>query len=136
MALLFVISSITVGAVVHIFSSDSEVLTPPPKEESSYKLLQKEKKEVGEKFGISPSSGNSTSQVIKLKPGEKININTADILELMRIPGVGKTTATDIRILRNSLGGKFTSWEQLLDVKAISKKKLAELKEYLVLVDE
>ncbi|MBK7866297.1 MAG: hypothetical protein IPJ75_04490 [Ignavibacteriales bacterium] len=100
MALLFVISSITVGAVIHIFKSDSEVLAPAPKEESSYNLLQKEKKEVEKKIGKSSTSGNSTTKVKKLNTGEKININTAGIIELMKIPGVGKTTAIDIVLLR------------------------------------
>lgn len=136
MALLFVISSITIGAVVHIFSSDSEVLVPSPKEKSSYELLQKEKKKVEEKLGKSSTSGNSSTQTKKLNPGEKVNINTADIFELMRIPGVGEKTASDIYALRDELGGKFTNLDTLKGIKSISEKKLDELKEYMVLTDE
>jgi competence protein ComEA len=136
MALLFVISSITVGAIVHIFSSDAEVLVPSPKEQSSYELLQKEKKEVEKKLGKSSSSGNSTTKVKKLTPGERININTAGIFELMRIPGVGEKTAADIVALRINLGGKFSHLNQLKRIKAIGDKKLARLKEFMVLTDE
>lgn len=136
MALLFVISSITIGAVVHIFSSDSEVLVPSPKEKSSYELLQKEKKKVEEKLGKSSTSGNSSTKTKKLNPGEKVNINTADIFELMRIPGVGEKTAFDIYALRDELGGKFTNLDTLKGIKSISEKKLDELKEYMVLTDE
>lgn len=135
-ALLFVISSITIGAVVHIFSSDSEVLVPSPKEKSSYELLQKEKKKVEEKLGKSSTSGNSSTKTKKLNPGEKVNINTADIFELMRIPGVGEKIASDIYALRDELGGKFTNLDTLKGIKSISEKKLDELKEYMVLTDE
>jgi competence ComEA-like helix-hairpin-helix protein len=136
MALLFVITSITVGAVIHIFRSDAEVLAPSPKEKSSYELLQKEKKEVEKKLGKSSSSGSSNSKVKKLTPGEKININTADIFELMRVPGVGEKTATDIVALRINLGGKFTHLSQLKGIKSIGEKKLQKLKEFMVLTDE
>lgn len=136
MALLFVISSITVGAVVQIFNSDSEVLTPSPKEKSSYELLQKEKKKVEEKLGKSSTSGKSTTKEKKLNPGEKININKAGILELMRIPGVGEKTATDIVALRIKLGGNFTDLNQLTGIKVIGAKKLAKLKDFMVLTDE
>lgn len=136
MALLFVISSITIGAVVHILSSDSEVLVPSPKEKSSYELLQKEKKKVEEKLGKSSTSGNSSTKTKKLNPGEKVNINTADIFELMRIPGVGEKIASDIYALRDELGGKFTNLDTLKGIKSISEKKLDELKEYMVLTDE
>lgn len=136
MALLFVISSITVGAVVHIFISDSEVLIPSPKEKSSYELLQQEKKKVQKKIYKSSPSRNTTFQVKKLNTGEKININKADIYELMRIPGVGEKTAKDIYNLRIYLGGKFTTLNQLTGVKSISDKKLEKLKEFMVLTDE
>lgn len=136
LALLFVITSITIGAVIHIFKSDSEVVTPSTKEKSSYEMLQKEKKEVEKKLGKSSVSGNSNVKVKKLAPGEKVNINSANISELMRVPGVGEKTATDIVALRINLGGKFSQLSQLKAIKSIGEKKLEKLKEFLVLIDE
>ena len=62
--------------------------------------------------------------------GHKININTADEKELMLLDGIGETYAKRIIELRTQLG-KFTSIEQLKNVKGIGDKRFEKLKDYV-----
>jgi competence ComEA-like helix-hairpin-helix protein len=64
--------------------------------------------------------------------GGIVNINTATKDQLMRLPGVGAVLAERILIYREELG-EFTTVNQLLNVKGISKKKLEELKPLVTL---
>lgn len=66
----------------------------------------------------------------KLVSGQKININTADLEELCRLPGIGEKTAQKIIRLRSRLGS-FSSVNQLLSVQGIGEKKLEQIKPYL-----
>ncbi|GEM_PF-6550994 len=79
-----------------------------------------------------PADTISAAELIeKIKPA-KININTADVEQLMRIPGIGRTLATRIVNYRRR-HGKFTSFGQLLKVKGIGRKKLAKIKKMATL---
>ena len=62
----------------------------------------------------------------RIKP-HKININTADVEELMKLPGVGRTLATRIVKYRKK-HGHFRSVNQLIKVKGIGPKKLKKIK--------
>ena len=65
----------------------------------------------------------STSGSVDSSP---VNINTADLEELQRIPGVGPATAQHIIEYRNQAGG-FRSIEDLKNVKGIGDKKFAKM---------
>ena len=66
-------------------------------------------------------------------PGEgTVNINTADGSELQRLPGVGPVTAQKILDYRRQVG-RFTSAEQLTEVKGIGPKKLERMAPFVTL---
>jgi competence protein ComEA len=61
-----------------------------------------------------------------------LNLNTATVDQLQRLPGVGPSLAKRIVDFREKKGG-FKRIEELLAVPGISEKKWQQLKEYLVL---
>jgi comEA protein len=64
---------------------------------------------------------------------QKVNLNTATAEQLEGLPGIGASRARAILELRTSLGGKFASVEQLLDVKGIGEKMLDKMRPQLVI---
>lgn len=59
-------------------------------------------------------------------PPASINLNTARVEDLMRLPGIGETMAQRIVAYRKE-HGPFTSVEDLMNVKGIGKKKFARI---------
>lgn len=62
----------------------------------------------------------------------QIDLNTASIEDLIKIPGIGKVTAKNIVEYREK-NGPFTSIEDLIKVKGIGPKKLNQVKPYLII---
>jgi comEA protein len=67
---------------------------------------------------------------IKLKEGETVNINTAGVEELMKIPEVGESLAKGI-IEYRELHGEFQNVEELKQVKGVSEARFERIKKYL-----
>jgi competence protein ComEA len=61
---------------------------------------------------------------------KSINLNTADIEELTRLPGIGEKTAEKIIELRTERGN-FKKIEELMDVKGIGEVKFNKIKNFL-----
>ncbi len=59
-----------------------------------------------------------------------ININTATVDELKKLPGIGESKATEIVNYRNEYG-RFTSPEDLLNVNGIGKTLLEKIRPYI-----
>ncbi len=82
----------------------------------------------------------STNKLLKNSPSksvlseQSIDINKADAALLIKLPGIGEKTAEKIIELRSSKG-KFTSIDQLLEIKGIGSKKLNKIKKYIFLSD-
>jgi len=76
---------------------------------------------------FSPSSKNFSS---KKETVEKININLAGVKELEKIPYIGRKIAQRIVEYRRK-EGEITSFEELLKIKGIGRKKLSLIKEYI-----
>ncbi|MBV6712577.1 ComEA family DNA-binding protein [Paenibacillus chitinolyticus] len=66
----------------------------------------------------------------KIPPGPKIDINTANLQQLMELPGIGESKGKAILAYREQ-HGKLKRAEQLLDIKGIGEKMLAKMKPYL-----
>ncbi len=57
----------------------------------------------------------------------KVDINSASLLELIKLKGIGKSTAKKIIVYRNTYGA-FDSIDELTNIKGIGKKKLDKIK--------
>ena len=65
---------------------------------------------------------------------DKINVNTANKVELQTLKGIGAATA-DAIIKYRELNGAFSSVEDLANVKGIGNKKMAKLSDQLTVSD-
>ena len=74
----------------------------------------------------------SASQPESLLEGERIPINTADVHDLDRLPGIGPTKAQAIVDYRTE-HGPFQSTDQLLEVSGIGEATLEGLLDYITL---
>ena len=61
-----------------------------------------------------------------------VNLNTASRDELMKVPGIGESTADRILAYRDEIG-RFTSLRQLLNIPGIGEKKLSDFENYLAI---
>ena len=89
------------------------------------KVLQKEyvTDEAGDDIILEDEISN-----VKSKKDEKININTADQIELEEIPGVGESTAQKIIEYRET-NGKFKTIEDIKNVNGIVESEFENMKE-------
>lgn len=78
---------------------------------------------------ITETAGTESSTVFPL------DINLADLDDLMQIKGIGKVTAQSIISYRDDYG-YFYSLDELLNVSGIGEKKLADLKKFVYISDE
>lgn len=76
------------------------------------------------------TKSKASKKVSKLKESEKININSAGIDDIVRLPGIGPVLAQRIIAYRDS-AGPYIEADDLLNVKGIGEKKLVKIKPHL-----
>ncbi len=82
---------------------------------------------------IIPTVGNLLPTLTPVGEGEeKVNLNTADASELMKLPGIGEKRAKEIINLREQKG-RFTSKEEILEISGISEKLLEKIYDRLII---
>ena len=94
-----------------------------------------EVEEIAQSTAVSSAEQTQTgesSQPESLLEGERIPVNTADVYELDRLPGIGPTKAQAIVDYRTE-HGPFQSAEQLLEVSGIGEATLEGLLDYITL---
>lgn len=79
-----------------------------------------------------PQDTSDSQQPESLLEGERIPINTADVHELDRLPGIGPTKAQAIVDYRTE-HGPFQNTDQLLEVSGIGEATLEGLLDYITL---
>lgn len=70
--------------------------------------------------------------VKKSSPVSQINVNTASFAELQKLPGIGPAYSKRIIEYREK-HGKFTSVDELIEIKGIGKKRLEKLQPFVKL---
>ena len=82
---------------------------------------------------IIPTRGPSEPTITPVLQNEdKIELNSADLAELMKLPGIGEKRAGDIIRLREQKG-RFESPEDLLEITGISEKLLDNIYDLLII---
>src|SRR5258706_485535 len=87
--------------------------------------------------GATKSSATKSSTAragAKVGPGEKININTANVTELDKLPGIGPAKAQAIIDYRTQIGN-FKSIEDIQKVKGIKAGEFAKVKDHIKTAD-
>ncbi len=79
---------------------------------------------------VSEETGGERAYPDSLLPGERIDINTADLYDLQRLPGIGEKRAQDILAWREE-HGPFQSVDELTEVYGIGPGILEGLRDYV-----
>lgn len=80
-------------------------------------------------------SGGDDESTDELLPGDKVNVNTANLEELCRLPGIGETIGQRIIDYR-AANGSFTSADELDEVEGIGEATLENMRAYIALEDD
>jgi competence ComEA-like helix-hairpin-helix protein len=79
---------------------------------------------------------NAPDQIpLEMLPGERIDLNSADELELQKLPGIGEGLSAAIVADREE-NGPFSSVEDLLRVPGIGEKRLAAIRDLVTVGPE
>lgn len=81
------------------------------------------------------SDNREDSRPDSLLPGEVIDVNTADIYDLQRLPGIGERRAGDIIAYREA-HGPFQTVDELTEVSGIGPGILEGLRDYITTGNE
>jgi competence protein ComEA len=128
---LFLIVAFMIGGGIKIYKSYSDS-DQPFNYTGSDKLFQ-HLSQTNAVAAVDSSNQIYISKDGKSKPElspHSININAKDKSELMKLPGIGETTAKRIIEFREK-NGPFKKESDLLKVKGIGKKKLEQIKQYI-----
>ncbi|HAL56038.1 MAG TPA: hypothetical protein DCP63_06090 [Bacteroidetes bacterium] len=114
--LLFLATAFVIGVGIRLYQE-----TVPSPQEFDYRTADSTFKALSSKLDDHPD-GHGRQDTARL-----VNLNTASKEQLIKLPGIGETTAERIILYREDVG-KFEAPEDLKKIKGISKKKYDQLK--------
>ncbi len=126
-ATLFLLVTFGAGCLLLYYRKQAPPPAPDPQQAA---ILEAFAHAVRPDTGLTPGAMARMDSSVATPPREapkRINLNTATLEELIKLPGVGPVMAQRIVQAREA-NGKFTRVEELAHVKGIGKKRLAELK--------
>jgi competence protein ComEA len=125
-------SSAQIPAEVFDYSVQDSLFLNPPGEGKSDSVLMNLQKEVDYKQEVLDFNNRSFKKSTKktLPAENSININTAGIEDLVKLPGIGPKTAQNILDFRTDKV-KFKQVTDLLKIKGIGQTKLNNIKKYI-----
>ncbi len=143
-SLIFAVGSLTQSSVASTnptisdsLSSPAKITHAPPTQPLTALNLQKRETinsnwiELDKNYVGAPQK-TPTNFLHKLKKGEIIDLNTADSMELQRIPGIGEVFARRIYKYRNLLGGYYTIL-QLQEVYGMDSERFQKIRPFFVI---
>ena len=83
-------------------------------------------------FALISQVGLGTSFSLAADAASMVNINTASVLQLQELPGIGPSLAERIVAYRDA-NGSFKSTDQLTEVKGIGKRKMEKFRDRITL---
>ena len=123
------------GVALNLMKYTSE----PPIKKHSYSLedslfMNYQQHENNDKSAPVTDKTETKQKKESIKQIGKVNINTASIEILTKLPGVGEKTAEKIIEYRKSYG-KFKSSEDIMNVKGIGKGKYEKMKDFILTIN-
>jgi comEA protein len=124
--ILFLIVTFTIGTGI-IYLKKLTYQNTKKEYKSIYEELDKQFYEISKNDSITfINEGKKTQDTISIK----ININTADENELIKLPGIGPKLLKEIIQYRNK-NGKFKNVNEIIKVKGIGKKKFEKISQFI-----
>lgn len=114
------------------YTVEDSLFFNPPGEKFNDSIQMNLQKDVDYKQEVLDFNNRSFKKSTKktLPAENSINLNSAPLEDLMKLPGIGQKTAQSILDLRSKMG-KFNKVDDLLKVKGIGKTKLNNIKKYI-----
>jgi competence ComEA-like helix-hairpin-helix protein len=133
-----ILLGLVIGLVYHFNSSDD---TPQEFHKKTIEQLLVEIDSLAELQKQQYIGSDSAGNPREIPPGSKyqkklemktlkVNINTDSKVQLMKLPGIGEKTA--LKILKYRTETKFTSIEDIMNIKGIGQKKFENMQTYIV----
>ena len=124
--ILFLIVTFTIGTGI-IYFKKLTYQNNKKEYKSIYEELDKQFYEISKNDSITfIKEGKKTQDTISIK----ININTADENELIKLPGIGPKLSKEIIQYRNK-NGKFKNANEIIKIKGIGKKKFEKISQFI-----
>jgi len=131
-ALLAICIGIVFLLKFYIVSADVGKIDEKAKLDSEMKFDRINSVKISRESNIAQKDTVNAGAIARNLKFKKVNINSADISELMKLRGVGRTLASRIVKYREK-NGPFKKIDELIKVNGLGRKKLGEMRDFIEL---